>query len=146
MITKQKPNNFNPKFEVSICFCENDGKYLMLKRNSDKMEGGKWGPPGGKLGSKETSLDAIQREVEEETGLYFPKSAFVFYADYYVKYPDTDFVCSVFSVETEDMEIRLNTDEHNDFQWIKPLDSLKLEQVLEQDAVVKDYFELKGNL
>jgi ADP-ribose pyrophosphatase YjhB (NUDIX family) len=53
---------------------------LMIKRNDDATEGGKWGLPGGFLETdakkgeafkpgKETELEAAIREVKEETGL-----------------------------------------------------------------------------
>ena len=42
------PIDFNPAFEVVSCFVEHNGEILLLHRNNDKSEGGKWGTPGGR--------------------------------------------------------------------------------------------------
>lgn len=50
------------------CIIEYDGKLLLLYRHSIKSEGDTWGLPGGKVESGESDLEAIIREVYEETG------------------------------------------------------------------------------
>ena len=47
-----------------------DGKYLVTQRAlNKKWAAGHWEMPGGGAKSKESSLDAIKREVKEETNL-----------------------------------------------------------------------------
>ncbi len=49
---------------------DNNGNYLITRRSLDKKwAAGQWEVPGGGAMSGESSLDAICREVEEETGL-----------------------------------------------------------------------------
>ena len=52
------------------CFVKKDGKYLMLKRNSDKkILPGVWMAPGGKIEFNEGLFECARREIREETGL-----------------------------------------------------------------------------
>lgn len=48
---------------------DNDGEYLFLRRAKDGPYGGMWCFPGGKVEPGERPLDAVQREVREETNL-----------------------------------------------------------------------------
>ena len=56
---------------TTVCYIENDGKYLMLHRNKKQNDenGGKWIGIGGKFERGESPHDCIRREVLEETGL-----------------------------------------------------------------------------
>ena len=49
MIYKEKKENFIPDVEVTGCFILVGAKFLLLNRVAHKWEGGKWGPPGGKV-------------------------------------------------------------------------------------------------
>ena len=57
--------------ETTLCYVEQDGKYLMLYRNKKKQDpnAGKWIGVGGKLEPGETPEACLLREVYEETGL-----------------------------------------------------------------------------
>lgn len=59
--------------ETTLCYMEQDGKYLMLYRNAKPIESdinhGKWIGIGGKLEPGETPEQGMCREVLEETGL-----------------------------------------------------------------------------
>jgi 8-oxo-dGTP diphosphatase len=47
---------------------EQDGKFLLVKRAPDLLEGGKWSLPSGFLDRDETTEQATLRELLEETG------------------------------------------------------------------------------
>lgn len=56
---------------VTLCYIEKNGKYLMLHRTKKKndINEGKWIGVGGKIEEKESPEECIVREVKEETGL-----------------------------------------------------------------------------
>lgn len=57
--------------QTSLCYIENDGKYLMMLRNkkADDENSGKWIGVGGKFCEGESPEDCVKREVGEETGI-----------------------------------------------------------------------------
>lgn len=54
--------------KVAAAVIVSDGKILAAKRKNDRLGGGFWEFPGGKLEPKETPKQACQREVAEELG------------------------------------------------------------------------------
>lgn len=56
---------------TTLCYIENDGKYLMIHRikKVEDINKDKWVGVGGKFEEKETPFDCIRREILEETGL-----------------------------------------------------------------------------
>lgn len=56
---------------TTLCYLEQDGKYLMLHRvkKAHDVNHGKWIGVGGKFEFQESPEDCLLREVREETGL-----------------------------------------------------------------------------
>ena len=56
---------------TTLCYIENDGKYLLLHRTKKKNDGnqGKYMGVGGHFEENESPFDCVIREVKEETGL-----------------------------------------------------------------------------
>ena len=56
---------------TTLCYIEQDGRYLMLHRNKKERDENKdkWIGVGGKFEEKESPEDCLLREVWEETGL-----------------------------------------------------------------------------
>jgi len=50
------------------CFLEYDGKFVLVHRLPHKPDGDTWGLPSGKVEQNESDLDALRRELYEETG------------------------------------------------------------------------------
>ena len=58
-----------PTIKVSTCIVRKNKKLLILQRPVDKMLGGLWEFPGGKIEKNESKENAVLREVFEETNL-----------------------------------------------------------------------------
>lgn len=80
---------------TTLCYIENDNKYLMLHRVSKKndINKDKWIGVGGHFEEGESPEDCLLREVKEETGLTLTSYKFrgivTFLADNY----ETEFMC-----------------------------------------------------
>ncbi len=62
--------DYNMK-NTTLCYIENDGKYLMIHRvkKIEDINKDKWVGVGGKFEERETPFDCVRREIFEETGL-----------------------------------------------------------------------------
>lgn len=52
------------------CFLEYDNKFVLVHRLPHKADGDTWGLPSGKVEDGESDIEAIQRELFEETGYH----------------------------------------------------------------------------
>ncbi len=66
-----KKTGGSPMKNTTLCYVEQDGRYLMLHRVKKKndLNEGKWIGVGGKFEEGESPEDCLLREVKEETGL-----------------------------------------------------------------------------
>ena len=143
MIYLAPPENFQPKFYVVSCFIEHDGKFLMLLRNEEKPEGNKWGHPAGKRDVGESEIEAVVREVKEETGIDLDPSKIDRSMPVYVRYPDYDFVFHMFGSRLDDLpDVVTDPKEHRGFQWVSPEDALKTRLVMDTDICIKLFYGL----
>ena len=127
MIFDTPPKDFSPKIEASGCFLFHKDKFLILKRPEEKFEGGKWQLPGGKLDSGENSLQAIVREVFEETGLKLNAENFSHLKSIYVRYEEYDFLYHMYKVEVGELpKIILSEKEHSFYDWFSKEEALNL--------------------
>ena len=58
-----------PTINVAVCIISHNSKLLLMQRPQNKMLGGLWEFPGGKIKLGEPKKNATTREVKEETGL-----------------------------------------------------------------------------
>ena len=66
-----------PTIKVSTCIVRKKNKLLILQRPIDKMLGGLWEFPGGKIEKNESQENAVIREVFEETNLSIKKPQYI---------------------------------------------------------------------
>lgn len=147
MIFKEKPEIFNPLFEVACCHVNFNGKLLMLHRADGKSAGDKWGMPAGKVDSGETPMDTARRETLEETGIDIPKDNIHFRNTVYVRYPDYDFIYHIFQSEIEEeVTVLISSEEHKAFRWVTPREALAMGESLvpDEDACIKLVYNIES--
>jgi 8-oxo-dGTP pyrophosphatase MutT (NUDIX family) len=138
MIYKNAPKNFNPKFSVVSCYVEHEGEILLLHRHDHKSEGGRWGVPAGKIDQGENELEAMIREIKEETGQKVIAEELEYLSKVYVKYPEYHFIYHMFRVKLDKKtDVTLSASEHKDYKWVVPQDALNLELVRDLDRCLK---------
>ena len=144
MIFQKKPEDFNPEIRVVSSFIEKNGLILLLRRQDHKPQGDTWGVPAGKIDDGENKEEAVEREIEEETGLKFPSSEFSHHGKVYVRYPSYDFVYHMFHVQMNgrDGGVKINPEEHKDYRWVKPESSLEMKLIRDLDSCIELFYDL----
>ena len=142
MLYKEKPANFNPKFEVVSCFVEYENEILLLHRQNHKPQANTYGVPAGKIDPGETAVQAMQREVKEETQL---DVAGITYIDkIFVRYADYDFIYHMFYKKfTTQPHVTINPSEHKDYIRKTPKQALGLNLIQDLDECIKLFYKDK---
>ena len=134
MISKEKLQDFSPKFVAVGCKLEYDGKILLLRRNKLGTGYQQWGSCGGKVDDEENPEDAIAREIFEEASIKIDKKRLIHIGRYYVSYPEYDFVYHVYKYVLEsEPTIILNPREHSEHKWLTPSEALKQDLMKDED-------------
>ncbi|MBA3239488.1 MAG: NUDIX hydrolase [Parachlamydiaceae bacterium] len=142
----EMPKDFHPKAAVvGCCFLRHQDKILLLHRQDGKAEGNRWGIPGGKLNKNEPLIDAIAREVFEETGFQLDNEKIHYIGKVYIKVPNFDFEYHMASYldEIENPgNVKINIKEHKGFTWVNPKDALKMDLMTDEDTCFEIVFGL----
>lgn len=138
MLYLHEPEKFNPKFKVAGCFLEYQGKFLVLLRLPHKPHGNTWGLPSGKLEPGENAVQAVMREIFEETGLAIEEEKILPVQKTYVRIPDHDFIYYIYkTILDKPVEITLEPSGHQEYRWVTPEESLTLSTVPDFGPCVK---------
>ncbi len=139
-----KPENFNSKFNIVICYCIYKNEILFLRRKEGKFQGKLWTAPGGKQESKETPIQGIKRELLEETSLDLDEKLFQETGLYYIKNPIISFTIRIFKVNFDKKpdKVVLSDHEHDQYLWIKKNEVLKLDLVDDADQCFINTFHI----
>jgi 8-oxo-dGTP pyrophosphatase MutT (NUDIX family) len=143
VIYLKKPKKFNSIFEVVSCFFEKDGKILLLHRQDYKPQGNTWGVPAGKVETNEDPLNAMLRELEEETGYKVISNTFKLTKTIYVKYPEYDFIYHIYYLPiTENCDVKIDSKAHKDFKWTTPKEALDMNLIQDLDTCIKIQYKI----
>lgn len=102
------------------CFLEYDGKFVILHRLPHKPEGGTWGLPGGKVEVGESDVEALKRELREETGYDVPANEAELLGDFnFVSDSGQNFTYVTFMVKlSKPHGVILETAAHSEYKWV----------------------------
>lgn len=143
MLYEKEPTGFRPKFEVASCFCEFDGKILLLQRREDKPQGGTWALPGGKLDGKETPTEAVIRETGEETGIILSEPV-GFFKKFFVRFSDMDFIYNLFySKLKNEPKLTLSDREHSNYLWVRPIAAVNMNLMQDLDSCIRVFYGIE---
>lgn len=122
---------------VGAIIINKNGEILLIKRKSDDFLGGIFEIPGGKVENKESILNALIREVKEETNLDVKNINS--YIDKFEYSSGSGKKCRQFNfyVETNADEKKIKLTEHDTYKWIN------LDEIEAQNNISK---ELKDTL
>lgn len=138
MLFAKKPDGFEPDVVVVGCYMEHDGRIALLRRLPHKRAGDTWGLPAGKSEAGETPVQALVREIREETGIVVEAASLVPRETWYVEHADRKFVFHTFSLALDEQPtITLHPDEHHEYRWVTPLEALELPLVPDQDTCIR---------
>jgi len=133
-------SQFKPLIEIAALYIAYGNLILLLHRQENKSQGNKWGIPGGKIGAQETALQAVLREIREETGYDFVSQPIETLPKVYVEYTKQDhFIYHMFRAKLhgDPGAVKINFNEHKGFTWVIPEDALKMELLQDEDAFIK---------
>jgi len=120
-LVKQATSDGIVKFVVGaiICDVENDVlRVLLLDRVSTDFMGGIEELPSGTVDSGETLLEALYREVFEETGLRIRKVLRFMFSFDYVSSSGKSTRQFNFIVQVQAGDVRTAPDEHDGYRWV----------------------------
>lgn len=135
MIYEKEPSSFNLNNQVSGCFIEANGDFLLLKRQSDKSYADKWALPGGKIDGIETPHEAMVREGLEETGIDISNSV-KFFKTMYERYQTLDFVYHIFRATLDRKPKVTLSSEHTEYKWVTSSQALQMDLIEDLDICI----------
>ena len=143
MVFHSKPDGFNHNFEVVSCFLEHSKDILLLQRQSHKTTPNVWGIPAGKVNHNEDLVEALYREIYEETQLELSESKLKYFDTVFIIYPTIQFVYHMYFYKLDRKpKIAINKEEHQDHMWTTPHKALDLELIPDEDYCIKYFYKI----
>lgn len=98
-------------------FIVKDGKMLIVKKSpNERVDGGLWTVPGGKIHQSESIIDGLKREVKEEVGVKINSYQWIgedVFKNEGVMFHAQHFLCQI---QETDISLEKNL---TDFRWIE---------------------------
>ena len=120
----------------AILFRRKNGrtKYLLLRRTPERE--GFWQPVTGGVGEGETRIDALKREVTEETGIKGILGIIegIHYFEFSDPYLNKEYVYGEVSA---DEKVVIDEKEHSEFRWCSLQETLRLMKWKENKEALK---------
>lgn len=137
MIHLNPPPHYTPVFATASCVCHVADRFLLMRRHIEKPYGDTWALPGGKLEFSETALQAVLREMKEETGLELHQQDLVQLPVVYVRLPYLDFTFYIFSHAFDSYpHLKIAQNEHHEARFVNIGEALLLPLIIGGEEIV----------
>src|SRR5690554_3432162 len=101
------------------CVMQHEDKILLLLRSAKETDPSLWGIPAGKVEKDESDVEAVIREVHEETGIHLKEADLENIGHLPIEYDTFIVDFPMFHVVfKEKPQVKLTPREHIDLQWI----------------------------
>ena len=140
-IGEEKPDHFSAHVEVAAAYVNCKGRILLLQNSSHKSEGGLWGVPAGKLEKGESALQAVRRELFEETGINLPQEAFFSCGKLYISKPEVNYVYHLFGAMLDSEPSVQFCAEHSAYRWVSKEEAEQLPLMKGANAALDAYYK-----
>lgn len=123
-----------------------EGKILFLREASTYEEGtniGRYQIPGGRVNIGEPFMDALKREIMEETGLEVVVGQPVYVGEWFptIKGVKNQIVAIFYVCKPLTQAVSLS-EEHDAFEWIDPTKPIEIDIMNPEPEVIKAYLNL----
>ena len=98
--------------KASVCIIMNGCQLLVLKRSDGCSYPNKWCLPGGRAEDRETAVETMFREVEEETGIVLSSTTFL------TNFKNPRLDLTIFFSKTDSLDVVIQESESADYAWI----------------------------
>lgn len=117
--------NIDSKTKVAVFVIDQNKNVLLLKRRADDNFPNIWEPAGGRKEKNETLLEAIKRELKEETGLIF-ETGYEYFAEtsFSISGKTKNINAVFFTIRTKQQDI--TPTEHEKYGWFTIEEAIKL--------------------
>jgi 8-oxo-dGTP diphosphatase len=111
---------YHQQMRVVGCFLEFDGRFVILLRHSHKPDGNTWGLPSGKVEPGESDVQAVLRELHEETGYKADATELQHLGDYrFVSSTNKPYTYVTYRLKLKDEHSLVLEDvAHADHKWV----------------------------
>jgi len=113
-VTKKKARA--PHYDVTAAIIRKNGRVLIAQRPADKLLGGMWEFPGGKMEKGETKEMCLRRELKEELGIEIKVEKQVMA----LRHAYSHFKITLYVFESRLMRGKPRAIEVADFKWLPP--------------------------
>ncbi|MHB9147143.1 MAG: NUDIX hydrolase [Candidatus Amoebophilus sp.] len=134
------PYDFNSNIQVVICFVYISKRFLLLKRASNESDPGSWGIPGGKIEEYESPLQAMKRELFEETSLESNPSLRML-GSLFFRRPTIDYTLHTFELQLNEPPRIYLSKEHSNYKWVSKLQMKKFKLISGTNQVYRYFYQ-----
>jgi 8-oxo-dGTP diphosphatase len=125
---------------VAAIMSDSQGRILIARRKKNKMNGGKWEFPGGKVDPGEDHITALKREMEEEFGIDVIVDKHFISMDY--QYEDIIIRLHAYLVGKPEGHLQLL--DHDEIAWVRREDLLDYDLAEADLAIAKSLLSNNG--